>query len=51
LPLIWLTSGETRDEALRLTQEAIEFLLEGMKEDGLDVPEPTSTSELVEVTA
>jgi predicted RNase H-like HicB family nuclease len=43
--------GETREEALRLIQEAIEFHLEGMKEDGLSIPEPTSTSELVEVMA
>lgn len=43
--------GETREEVLQLIQEAIEFHLEGMREDGLDIPEPTSTSELVEVTA
>ncbi|CAA9297001.1 MAG: hypothetical protein AVDCRST_MAG93-4327 [uncultured Chloroflexia bacterium] len=43
--------GETREEVLRLIQEAIEFHLEGMKEGGLVIPEPTSTSELVEVMA
>ncbi len=43
--------GETREEALHLIQEAIEFHLEGMKEDGLTIPEPTSTSELIEVMA
>ncbi|MBA3472764.1 MAG: type II toxin-antitoxin system HicB family antitoxin [Rubrobacter sp.] len=43
--------GETREEVLRLIQEAIEFHLEGMREDGLAIPEPASTSELVEVTA
>lgn len=43
--------GETREEVVQLIQEAIEFHLEGMREDGLDIPEPTSTSELVEVTA
>ena len=43
--------GETREEALRLIQEAIEFHLEGMKEGGFAIPEPTSTSELVEVMA
>ncbi len=46
-----VAAGETREETLRLIQEAIEFHLEGLKEDGLDIPEPTSTSELVEVTA
>lgn len=43
--------GETREEVLQLIQEAIEFHLEGMKEDGLSIPEPTSSSELVEVMA
>lgn len=43
--------GDTREEALQLIQEAIEFHIEGMKEDGQAIPEPTSTSELVEVTA
>lgn len=43
--------SETREEVLRLIQEAIEFHLEGIKEGGLAIPEPTSTSELVEVMA
>ncbi len=43
--------GDTREEALQLIQEAIEFHIEGMKEGGQAIPEPTSTSELVEVMA
>jgi predicted RNase H-like HicB family nuclease len=43
--------GETRDEAKQLIQEAIEFHLEGLKEEGLAIPEPASSSELVEVAA
>lgn len=43
--------GETREEAKQLIQEAIEFHLEGMKQEGLNIPEPASTSELVEVAA
>lgn len=43
--------GETKDEVKELIQEAIEFHLEGMKEEGLTIPEPISTSELVEVGA
>lgn len=43
--------GETREEAKRLIQEAIEFHLEGMKEEGLTIPEPASSSELIEVAA
>ncbi len=43
--------GETREEALRLIREAIELHLEGMREEGLPVPEPSSSSEYVEVGA
>ena len=43
--------GETRSEVAELIQEAIEFHLAGMKEDGLPIPEPHSTGELVEVHA
>jgi predicted RNase H-like HicB family nuclease len=43
--------GETREEVLVLIREAIEFHIEGLKEDGLPIPAPTSTSELVEVEA
>ncbi len=41
--------GETKDEALRLIQEAIELHLESMREEGLPLPEPSSSSEYVEV--
>ena len=43
--------GKTRAEVSELIHEAIEFHLEGMKEDGLPIPEPHSTGELVEVHA
>ena len=43
--------GETRAEVAELIHEAIEFHLEGMKEDGLPIPEPHSTGELVQVQA
>ena len=43
--------GETREEAMRLIREAIEFHLEGMREEGLPVPESSSSSEYVEVSA
>ena len=43
--------GETRAEVSRLIHEAIEFHVEGMKEDGLPIPQPHSTSELVDVDA
>ena len=41
--------GETREETLRLIQEAIELHLEGIREEGLELPEPSSSSEYVEV--
>jgi predicted RNase H-like HicB family nuclease len=41
--------GETRLEVTRLIHEAIEFHIEGLVEDGLPVPQPTSQAELVEV--
>ena len=43
--------GETRSEVTKLIHEAIEFHLEGMQEDGLYVPEPLSSSELIEAHA
>ena len=43
--------GETRAEVTKLIHEAIEFHVEGLKEDGLPIPEPHSTSECVEVDA
>lgn len=43
--------GETRSEVTQLIHEAIEFHLEGLKEDGLPVPPPHSSSELVDVRA
>jgi len=46
-----VTAGETREEALRLIREAIEFHLEGLKERGEPIPEPHSYGEVVEVHA
>ncbi len=43
--------GETREEAMKLIQEAIEFHIEGLKEDGLPVPVPSSTIQTVHVAA
>jgi predicted RNase H-like HicB family nuclease len=38
-----ITTGRTRKETERLMKEAIEFHLAGMREDGLSVPESTTT--------
>ncbi|MFP4243811.1 MAG: type II toxin-antitoxin system HicB family antitoxin [Ectothiorhodospira sp.] len=44
-----VAAGETREEALQLIREAIEFHLEGLKEQGEPVPEPHSYGEVVDV--
>ena len=41
--------GETREDVLQLIREAIEFHIDGLREDGLPVPAPSSEGEFVEV--
>lgn len=43
--------AETREEVLSLIQEAIDFHIEGLREDGQPVPEPSSSVEYIEVKA
>ena len=43
--------GETREEVLRLIREAIEFHIDGLKQEGAPVPAPSSEGEFVEVGA
>ena len=43
--------GETKEEVLSLIREAIEFQLEGMREDRTPIPQPSSQVEYVEVAA
>ena len=43
--------GESEDEVKKLIREAIEFHLEGLREDGLPVPNPHSNVTYVEVPA
>jgi len=45
-----VAAAETRDEVLRLIREAIEFHIEEMRDEGLEVPEPLSSAEYVEVS-
>ena len=44
------TTGATLEETKRNMEGAIEFHLEGLREDGLPVPEPSSIAEYVEVS-
>jgi predicted RNase H-like HicB family nuclease len=46
-----VAAAETKEEVLGLIQEAIEFHIEGMREDGQPIPEPSSSIEYVEVRA
>lgn len=43
--------AESRKEVLELIQEAIEFHIEGLLEEGQPLPEPSSSIEYVEVRA
>jgi predicted RNase H-like HicB family nuclease len=43
--------GETREEVEALIREAIEFHIEGLREEGQPLPEPSSTSQLVSIDA
>jgi predicted RNase H-like HicB family nuclease len=45
-----VTTGRTIDEVKRNMQEAVELHLEGMREDGDPVPEPTTVSDYVEAS-
>ena len=43
--------ADTKQEVLELIKEAIEFHLEGLREDGQPIPAPASSVEYVEVCA
>ena len=44
-----VATATTKDEVLKLIREAIEFHLDGMREEGLAIPAPSSTAEYVDV--
>jgi len=43
--------GDTREEVVQLIREAIDFHIEGLRQDGLPVPSPASESDFVDVSA
>ena len=43
--------ADTKAEVLKLIQEAIQFHIEGLREDGQPVPPPSSSVEYVEIRA
>ncbi len=46
-----IAAAASREEVLELIQEAIEFHIEGLRDQGSTVPRPTSTGQVVEVGA
>ncbi len=44
-----VATGPTVEETERLLREAIEIHLDGMREDGTPIPEPSSVVEYVEI--
>jgi predicted RNase H-like HicB family nuclease len=46
-----VTTGKTLEETRLLIREAIEFHIEGLRQDGDPIPEPGSLCEYVEVCA
>lgn len=45
-----ISVGDSREEVEHLIQEAIQFHLEGMREEGLAIPAPSSFAGRVEVS-
>jgi predicted RNase H-like HicB family nuclease len=46
-----VATGSTPEQAETEIREAIEFHIEGMREDGWPIPKPSSTVEYVDVAA
>jgi len=46
-----VATGSTLEEAEKEIREAIEFHIEGMRQDGEPIPQPRSSVEYVEVAA
>ena len=46
-----IATGATVEQAEAQLREAIEFHLEGMREDGLPIPQPVSRVEYVDIAA
>ena len=46
-----IATGKSRDEVEGRMAEAIEFHLEGLRSEGVEVPEPRSYAKTVEVAA
>jgi len=45
-----VTTGQTRAEVRSLIQEAIEFHLDGLKEDRSPIPQPSAEAEVIAIS-
>jgi predicted RNase H-like HicB family nuclease len=45
-----VTTGASKENVKELIREAIEFHLEGLREDNLPIPEPVASAEVVTVS-
>ncbi len=46
-----IATGNTKEDVEKLMKEAIEFHLEGLREEGIEIPSPNTYSQYVEVAA
>jgi predicted RNase H-like HicB family nuclease len=46
-----IATGSTREETEREMRDAIAFHLEGLRADGLAIPQPSSSSSYIDVSA
>jgi predicted RNase H-like HicB family nuclease len=44
-------AAPTRDEVITLIREGIEIYLDELREDGLPIPEPTTTADIISIAA
>ena len=44
-------AAESKEEIVKLIHEAIEFHIDGLKEEGQEVPTPSTSIEVIEVAA
>jgi len=44
-----VTTGSTREQVRSLIQEAIEFHLDGLREDRMPIPQPSAEAEVISV--
>ena len=45
-----VATGATREQVREMISSAIAMHLDGLREDGIPVPEPTASAEVVEIT-